>query len=104
MPRPYSSVSAGAMRALVMVVATCMCSHRCHKCWHNAHKYCMPQREDQGFLQLHSVCRKFKTFQDDTGVLPGSPPGTFAGEPGARILWTQDSSTDLLPSKFAMPA
>ena len=57
-----------------------------------------------GFLQLRSVCRKFETFQDDTGAFPGSPPGTLAGEPGAHILWTQDSSTDLLPSKFAMPA
>lgn len=106
MSRPYASVSAGATRALVMVVATCMCSHRCHNCWHNAHNYCMggPGPPLCGFLQLHSACRKFETFQDDTGAFPGSPPGTLAGEPGAQILWTQDSSTELLPSKFAMPA
>ena len=53
---------------------------------------------------LHCIYRKFQTFQDETGANPNNGPGIVGGEPGARILWTQDSSSDLLPNKFAMPA
>ncbi|DBB09175.1 TPA: hypothetical protein ACH3X3_007775 [Trebouxia sp. C0006] len=47
---------------------------------------------------------KFQTFQGETDGLPRNEPGVLGGEPGPRILWTQDSSSDLLPNKFAMPA
>lgn len=47
---------------------------------------------------------KFQTFQGETDGLPRNQPGVLGGEPGARILWTQDSSSDLLPNKLAMPA